>query len=166
MDAPSASFPRTLREARDFDLSQTTRAAIEAADQVAAALPRRDGRRRAVGVAELIAGLVAVGERERGLSRAAEGRRGALLIAAALVEALESLSGPSRIAEVVALAKPLVLGTPDVDVVLSPRVTACLAVGVAIAEATVARRRIDARHLIAALVAPPEPGMEAALRRV
>ncbi len=166
MDAPAASFPRTLAEARDFDLSQTTRASIEAADQIAATLPRRDGKRRAVGLAELIAGLVAVGERERGLSRAAEGRRGALLVAAALAEALETLSGPSRIAEVVAQAKPLMVGTPDAEVVLSPRVTEVLAAAYAMAQATVARTRIDARHLVAALVAPAEPGLAAALRRV
>jgi hypothetical protein len=166
MEAPSASFPRTLAEARDFDLSQTTRASIEAAGQISAALPEREGRPRAVGLAELITGLVVVGERERGQSRAAEGRRGPLLIAAALAEALDSISGPSRIAEVVALAKPLMLGVPDTEVVLSPRVTEALAAARAIAEATVARTRIDARHLIAALIAPADPGLAAALRRV
>lgn len=166
MDAPSARIPRTLAEARDVDLSQTTRAAIELAGQIAAAMPARGGRPRAVGLAELIAGLVAVGERERAQSRAAEGRRGGFLIAGALAEALETLVGQSRIEEVVALAKPLMLGTPDVDVVLSPRVTACIAAAVGVAGATVARRRVDARHLIAALIAPAEPGLAAALRRV
>jgi hypothetical protein len=166
MDAPSASIPRTLREARDFDLSQTTRAAIELAGQIAAAMPAREGRPRAIGLAELIAGLVAVGEREREQPRAAEGRRGALLIAAAMAEALEGLAGPSRIAEVVAQAKPLVRGVPDAEVVLSPRVTEALVAARGLAEATVARTRIDARHLIVALVAPDEPRLAAALRRV
>jgi hypothetical protein len=166
MDVPSASIPRTLREARDLDLSQTTRAAIEMAGQIAAAMPAREGRPRAVGLGELIAGLVAVGERERAQSRAAEERRGALLIAAAMAEALEALSGPSRIAEVVAQAKPLVRGVPDAEVVLSPRVMDALAAARGVAEATVARTRIDARHLIAALVAPGESRLAAALRRV
>lgn len=166
MDTPSAGIPRTLADARDLDLSQTTRASIELAGQIAAALPEREGRPRAVGLAELIAGLVAVGERERAQSRAAEGRRGALLVASALAEALETLSGLSRIAEVVAQGKPLVRGVPDAEVVLSPRVTAALAAARGLAEATVARTRIDARHLIAALVAPPDPGLAAPLRRI
>lgn len=168
MDAPSASFPRTLREARDFDLSQTTRAAIEAAGQIAAALPAREGRARAVGLGELIGGIVAVGQRERRFSRPAEGKRGGFLVAGALAEALEMLLGSSRIDEVVAR----ISGTPDAGVVLSPRVTEALRLAIRIAADTVERTRIDARHMIAALLAPgwaPElvaPGYAHALRRV
>jgi hypothetical protein len=168
MDAPSASFPRTLREARDFDLSQTTRAAIEAAGQIAAALPAREGRARAVGLGELIGGIVAVGQRERRFSRPAEGKRGGFLVAGALAEALEMLLGSSRIDEVVAR----ISGTPDAEAVLSPRVTEALRLAIRIAADTVERTRIDARHMIAALLAPgwaPElvaPGYAHALRRV
>lgn len=162
MDAPFANFPRTLAEARDFDLSQTTRTSIELAGQIAAALPGREGRPRAVGLGELIGGIVAVGQRERGFSRQAEGKRGGFLVAGALAEALEGLVGLSRIEEAIALVR----GTPDAEVALSPRVTEALAAARAVAEATAARARIDARHLIAVLVAPPSPGLGAALRRV
>ncbi|WP_144187041.1 P-loop NTPase fold protein [Elioraea rosea] len=163
MDPPRSQLPRTLAEARGFDFSQTTRAAIEAAGQVAASLPPRGSGRRAVGLSELIAGMVIVGERERGHSRSAAGSRGIYLIAGALVEALEPLVGQSRIEEVILSLR----GTAEDSVALSPLATEALGVARAVAEATVGRTRIDARHLIAALVAPPDQArLAAALRRV
>ncbi len=59
-------------------------------------------------------------------------------------------------------------GTPTgVGVALSPRAADALAVARRLAERTVARERIDARHLLVALIAPPEaPLLAAALRRI
>ncbi len=164
MEAPNVSdtVPLTLVYARRADLSQTTRGAIEAAAGLSTARSE-DGRVRALGLAELLAGMVIVGERERGGLRPSEGGRGSYLVAAAMVDALEQLVGASRIAEVVDTS----LGEPPGDLLLSPLVRAALVAARSIAESTVARTRIDARHLLAALIAPPDaPALAASLRRV
>jgi hypothetical protein len=161
MDAPPGSdtIPLTLVFARRADLSQTTRTAIELA--AALAQGRSGGGRRALGLAELIGGMVIVGEQER--ERVRKETRGPWLIAGFFAEALERLVGASRIAETVAAPRP----EPPGDLLLSPQVRAALVAARGIAEATVGRTRIDARHLLAALVAPPEaPALAAALRRI
>jgi hypothetical protein len=156
-EAPGAPWPpETLDHALAADLSATTRRALEAAGTIAvdAEYRAREIGRGVVGLRELIGGLVTVGEAERG-SR---------LIAGALVEALEKLVGPERIAinRAVTATSFTATGLP-----LSPRATDALAVARRLAERTVARERIDARHLLVALIAPPEaPLLAAALRRI
>lgn len=107
-----------------------------------------------VGLRALIGGLVAVGETERGSP----------LIAAALIETLERLAGTETI---IRNRSPAIeKGTPT-GLPLSPRATDALAVARLLAGSTVARERIDARHLLVALIAPPDtPLLAAALRRI
>lgn len=167
MEAPSQQrpVPTTIGEARSADFSQTTRAAIEAAAATADAKGMLAGRRHALGLSELIAGIVVVGKRERAFSdvpRLLDGG-GPRLIAAAMVEELEKLVGPSRVAQVVEAQGK----TPPSSHPLSPLARSALVTAQWIAEATVARTRIDARHLLVALiVAPDAPSLAAALRRV
>jgi hypothetical protein len=156
-EAPGAPWPpETLDHALAAELSETTRRALETAGAmvVDSEYRAREIGRGAVGLRDLIAGLVTVGEAERGSP----------LIAGALVEALEKLVGPERIA---AKRAPTATGSSPTGLRLSPRATDTLAVARRLAERTVARERIDAQHLLVALVAPPEaPLLAAALRRI
>jgi hypothetical protein len=156
-EAPGAPWPpETLDHALGAELSATTRRALEAAGTIAvdAEYRAREVGRGVVGLRELIGGLVTVGEAERGSP----------LIAGALVETLEKLVGPERIA--INRAPTETRGSPT-GLPLSPSGSDALVVARRLAERTVARERIDARHLLVALIAPPEaPLLAAALRRI
>lgn len=154
-EAPGAPWPpETLDHALAAELSVTTRRALEAAGAMAANEASTRGVSPVVGLRALIGGLVAVGEAERG-SR---------LIAAALAEVLERLAGPEAIAR---NRSPAVERGGPTGLPLSPRGSDALTVARQLAERTVARERIDARHLLVALIAPPEvPLLAAALRRI
>jgi hypothetical protein len=154
-EAPGAPWPpETLDHALAAELSATTRRALEAAGAMAANEASARGVAPTVGLRALIGGLVAVGETERGSP----------LIAAALVEALERLAGPEAIAR---NRSPAVEKGAPTGLPLSPRAADALAVARRLAERTVARERIDARHLLVALIAPPDaPLLAAALRRI
>lgn len=154
-EAPTAPWPPArLDDALAAELSATTRRALEAAGAMAANEASARGAAPVVGLRALIGGLVTVGEMERGSP----------LIAAALVEALERLAGPEAIARNrgPALEEGVPTGLP-----LSPRASDALTAARRLAERTVARERIGARHLLVALIAPPEaPLLSAALRRI
>lgn len=154
-EAPGAPWPpETLDHALAAELSVTTRRALEAAGAMAANEASTRGVSPVVGLRALIGGLVAVGEAERG-SR---------LIAAALAEVLERLAGPEAIAR---NRSPAVEKGGPTGLPLSPRASDALTAARRLAERTVARERIDARHLLVALIAPPEaPLLAAALRRI
>lgn len=154
-EAPGAPWPpETLDHALAAELSATTRRALEAAGAMAANEASTLGVSPVVGLRALIGGLVAVGEAERG-SR---------LIAAALAEVLERIAGPEAIAR---NRSPAVEKGGPTGLPLSPRGSDALTVARQLAERTVARERIDARHLLVALIAPPEaPLLSAALRRI
>jgi hypothetical protein len=154
-EAPGAPWPpETLDHALAAELSATTRQSLEAAGAMAANEASARGVAPTVGLRALIGGLVAVGETERGSP----------LIAAALVEALERLAGPEAIAR---NRSPAVEKGAPTGLPLSPRAADALAVARRLAERTVARERIDARHLLVALIAPPDaPLLAAALRRI
>lgn len=143
-----------LDQALSADLSATTRRSLEAAGAMAANEASARGVAPLVGLRALIGGLVAVGETERGSP----------LIAAALVETLERLAGAQAIAR---NRGPAVEKGAPTGIPLSPRATDALAVARRLAGRTVARERIDARHLLVALIAPPDaPLLAAALRRI
>ncbi len=154
-EAPRAPWPpETLDHALAAELSATTRRALEAAGAMVANEASARGIAPTVGLRALIGGLVAVGETERGSP----------LIAAALVETLERVAGPAAIAR---NRGPAVEKGAPTGLRLSPRAADALAVARRLAERTVARERIDARHLLVALIAPPEaPLLAAALRRI
>lgn len=154
-EAPGAPWPpETLDQALAAELSATTRRGLEAAGAMAANEASTRGVSPVVGLRALIGGLVAVGEMERGSP----------LIAAALAEALERLAGSEAIAR---NRSPAVEKGAPTGLKLSPRATDALASARRLAARTVARERIDARHLLVALIAPPEaPLLSAALGRI
>jgi hypothetical protein len=154
-EAPRAPWPpETLDHALAAERSATTRRALEAAGAMATNEASARGITPTVGLRALIGGLVAVGETERGSP----------LIAAALVETLERLAGTEAIAR---NRSPAVEKGAPTGLPLSPRAADALAVARRLAERTVARERIDARHLLVALIAPPDaPLLAAALRRI
>ncbi|WP_337875114.1 P-loop NTPase fold protein [Elioraea sp.] len=146
--------PARLDDALAAELSATTRRALEAAGAMAANEASARGAAPVVGLRALIGGLVTVGEMERGSP----------LIAGALVEALETLVGPERIA---ANRAPTETRGSATGLPLSPRASDALAAARLLAERTGPHARIAARHLWAALIAPPEaPLLSAALRRI
>jgi hypothetical protein len=154
-EAPTAPWPpASLDDALAAELSATTRRALEAAGAMAANEASGRGVAPVVGLRALIGGLVTMGELERGSP----------LIAAALAETLERLAGAAAIAR---NRSPAVEKGAPTGLPLSPRASDALVVARRLAERTVARERIDARHLLVALIAPPEaPLLAAALRRI
>lgn len=154
-EAPTPPWPPArLDDALAAELSATTRRALEAAGAMAANEASGRGVAPVVGLRALIGGLVTMGELERGSP----------LIAAALVETLERLAGPEAIAR--NRGPALEEGAPT-GIPLSPRASEAFAAARRLAERTVARERIDARHLLVALIAPPDaPLLAAALRRI
>lgn len=133
-EAPTAPWPpASLDDALAADLSATTRRALVAAAAMAANEASGRGVPPVVGLRALIGGLVTMGELERGSP----------LIAAALVETLERVAGPEAIAR--NRSPALEEGAPR-GIPLSPRASEAFAAARRLAERTVARERIDARH--------------------
>lgn len=147
------SPPQTLDEALKRELSQSTRRALELAGAMAEAEGGTDSI-PVIGLRALIGGMLRVGFDERGTG----------LIAGVLAEKIEELVPADR----VKLNLAPEAGRGGSDTVLSPLAIEAMNCAASLAEQTVARTRIDARHLIVALIGR-QPGLHrlgAALERI